>query len=285
MVFHSVVAALVSLVLAPIYDGIERKMRAAVHSRIGPPILQTWYDIIKLFTKEIVVPLGGTWCALATVLELIVLASSAVLLMFVAGIGLSPEGIFWVIVFTVLVSAASSLTILRSVSQNNVYSVVGGFREFSLVLSAEPFLIMSLFLLASGAGSQISRAVAVATAIVASYVVSGRVPYDIAEAEPELSAGVNIELSGPLLGLATVSTVFKKFVSASLTSLVLVSLAGLSGWSSLAATFLLTPATWIAQLILSVMLGRSRVDLAVKFLYTLLFTLSILTLLSYGLGL
>lgn len=274
-----------SLVLAPVYDGIERKIKAAIHSRIGPPILQTWYDIIKLFTKEIVIPLGGTWNALITVFELVALTSSAVLLMYIASIGLSPEGILWATVFAVLVSVASSLTILRAISQNNIYSVVGGFREFSLVLSAEPFLVMSLFLLASGAGSQISRVFAVATAIVASYVISGRVPYDIAEAEPELSTGINIELSGPLLGLATTSIVFKKFVSASFTSMILVSLAGLSRWLSLAATFLLTPAVWVAQLILSVMLGRSRVDLAARFLYTLLFTLSILTILSYGLGL
>jgi len=284
-VFHSVVAALASLILAPVYDGVERKVRAAIHSRIGPPILQTWYDVIKLFNKETVVPLGGTWSALITVLELAVLASSTALLMIVADVGLSPGGLYWVITFAVLVSVTSTLTILRSVSQNNVYSVVGGFREFSLVLSAEPFLIVSVFLLMSGAGSQVSRSAAVATAIIASYVTSGRIPYDIAEAEPELSAGVNIELSGSLLGVATLSATLKKFVSASLTSLVIISLTGLSGLESLVAVALLTPATWIAQAVLSVMLGRSRVDLAVKFLYATLFTLSAFMLLSYGLGL
>lgn len=282
---HSLVAAVLSLVLAPVYDGIERKVRAAIHTRIGPPILQTWYDILKLFSKEIVVPVGGSWYTLATVLELIVLAASSTLIVHISSYGLSRVTLFEAVAFVVLTSVAMTLAILRAVSQNNVFSVVGGFREFSLMLSAEPFLVLSFLVLASGVGTLSSRSIATVILLVSSYVVSGRIPYDIAEAEPELASGVNIELAGPLLGIATVSSVLKKLVSAALTALALASYAGLSGFASLVAVVAATPVVWIAHTVVSIVLGRSRVDLSVRFLYASLFSLSLTLLVSFGLGL
>ncbi|MEM1623745.1 MAG: NADH-quinone oxidoreductase subunit H [Sulfolobales archaeon] len=282
---YSVAAAVLSLALAPVYDGLERKIRAAIHTRIGPPILQTWYDILKLFTKEIVVPVGGAWCTLVTALELLALIASSVILYHISSYGLGHATLPESVAFIVLTSVVATLAIVRAVSQNNVFSVVGGFREFSLMLSAEPFLAVSFLFLASGAGSLASRSIATAVLAVSSYVISGRVPYDIAEAEPELASGVNIELAGPLLGLATISSVLKKLVSATLTALALISFAGLSGLSSLATVVAATPVVWVVHTVVSTILGRSRVDLAVRFLYVLLFFLSSTLVLSFGLGL
>lgn len=282
---HSLAVALLSLALAPVYDGIERKIRAAIHTRIGPPILQTWYDILKLFSKEVVVPVGGGWYTLVTVLELIALAASSFILVHISSLGLSSTPLLEAVTFVILAGVVTTLAVVRAVSQNNVFSVVGAFREFSLMLSAEPFLVLSFLVLSSGAGSLTSKSVATVVLIVSSYVASGRVPYDIAEAEPELASGVNIELAGPLLGVATLSTVLKKFVSATLTALVLSSLAGLSGLASLAAVVLLTPIAWVSHTVVSTVLGRSRVDLAVRFLYGSLFFLSLTLVISFGLGL
>src|SRR5512139_2827862 len=41
-----------ALVLSPLLEGSARKLRAMVHSRIGPPILQPYYDLAKLLGKE-----------------------------------------------------------------------------------------------------------------------------------------------------------------------------------------------------------------------------------------
>ncbi|MCX8185314.1 MAG: NADH-quinone oxidoreductase subunit H [Sulfolobales archaeon] len=281
---HSIAIAILQLALAPVYDGVERKVRAAIHTRIGPPVLQTWYDLIKLFSKEVVIPVGGGWYTLVTVLEMLTLVTASILLVHVSTVGLAQATIFEAVIFIVLTGIATTLAIMRAVSQNNVFSVLGGFREFSLVLSAEPFLAVSLLLLVSGVEAAASRAIAALILLIAAYVVSGRVPYDIAEAEPELASGVNIELAGPLLGVATVSAVLKKFISATLTVLVFVLLGGLSGLTSLTAVALLTPLTWITHTVVSTLLGRSRVDLAVRFLYTTLFILSSMLLVSYGLG-
>ena len=40
------------LVLAPLFEGVMRKLVALVHSRIGPPLHQPYIDILKLLGKE-----------------------------------------------------------------------------------------------------------------------------------------------------------------------------------------------------------------------------------------
>lgn len=281
----SLVVAVVALALAPLYDGVERKVRAAIHTRIGPPILQTWYDIVKLLSKEVVIPVGGLWSVLVVVLELATLAAASILLIFISTTGFAESVYLETVSFIVLVGVTSALAIVRAISQNNVFSVVGGFREFMLILSTEPFMVASLLLLASGVGTLTTRGLTVLTLTVSAYVFSGRIPYDIAEAEPELASGVNIELAGPVLGIATTSAVLKKMVSATLTSLAIVSLAGLRGIESLVAVTLMTPAVWIVHTIVSILLGRSRVDLSTKFLYVTLIFLCLILLVSFGLGL
>lgn len=42
----------VALLLAPLCEGLMRKLRAAIHSRIGPPITQPYWDLLKLLGKE-----------------------------------------------------------------------------------------------------------------------------------------------------------------------------------------------------------------------------------------
>jgi len=47
---------LLAILMAPIFDGLRRKITARLQNRIGPPITQTWYDILKLLRKEIILP-------------------------------------------------------------------------------------------------------------------------------------------------------------------------------------------------------------------------------------
>jgi len=287
-VLHSLLTIAVSLAgitLAPVYDGLERKLRAAIHTRIGPPILQTWYDLVKLFSKELVIPEGGSWCVLSAILELTALAASVALLNYVP-LAATPGMVgIEVAAFIVLLSVATALTIVRAVTQNNVYSVVGGFREFTLALSSEPFLVFSYIALVAGGERFVFKLASTLILAICAYVLSGRIPYDIAEAEPELSAGVNIELAGPLLGVATMSTLLRKFLAAELTALALVLVAGFEGYQALALALALTPGVWVVHALVSILLGRTRVDVGPRTLLLTLLPLSIVTVAVYGLGL
>ena len=55
----SIIYALLFLLLAPIAGGliagIDRRITARMQGRVGPPILQPFYDVGKLFEKEKVV--------------------------------------------------------------------------------------------------------------------------------------------------------------------------------------------------------------------------------------
>jgi hypothetical protein len=49
---------LLALALSPLLEGCARKLRAMIHSRIGPPIIQPYYDLLKLVGKEDIQPKG-----------------------------------------------------------------------------------------------------------------------------------------------------------------------------------------------------------------------------------
>ena len=52
----SILGALGGLILAPLagglLSGVDRRLTARMQSRVGPPLLQPFYDILKLFGKE-----------------------------------------------------------------------------------------------------------------------------------------------------------------------------------------------------------------------------------------
>ena len=47
-----VLAVLVAPLLGGLISGLDRKITARVQGRIGPPILQPFYDVLKLLGKE-----------------------------------------------------------------------------------------------------------------------------------------------------------------------------------------------------------------------------------------
>jgi NADH:ubiquinone oxidoreductase subunit H len=100
--------------------------------------------------------------------------------------------------------------------------------------------------------------------LVASYVSTRRVPFDLAEAEPELASGVLIELTGRVLLLALYMLLALRAFS-QLIPLVLLAPWLDGGWvPALIAYITWLPLTWALYAIVSNIMGRSRVDLAVK---------------------
>ena len=49
------------LLLAPLYEGVLRKLTAKVQSRQGPPLIQPYYDLLKLLGKEQPRTRPATW--------------------------------------------------------------------------------------------------------------------------------------------------------------------------------------------------------------------------------
>lgn len=54
------------LVVSPLFLGVVSRVKAVIAGRVGPPLLQPYFDIIKLFRKKCVYSRTATWVFLAS---------------------------------------------------------------------------------------------------------------------------------------------------------------------------------------------------------------------------
>jgi len=283
-----VLTTLVGSILSVILDGVERKLKARIQSRIGPPITQTLYDLLKLTVKESK--------PLHTAPFIYFSVTSVVLTMMLSLVHAHVYALNGnVLIFTLSISLlAVSLTMFTLIPLliPNPFAYTGGIRELLLSLVNESAYLISLTvtvvtlsIIRSGEHSYIillSLALSLVVLFISSYALTGRVPFDIAEAEPELASGILVEFSGKVLAVMLFSTLIKRY----LVKFILVAslLVNTIGWGvhSLLTSILLTTLLWIIYATISAILGRSRVDIApltLGKLYIVLLGLSITGLL------
>jgi formate hydrogenlyase subunit 4 len=207
------------VVMAPLIDGILRKVRARLHSRQGPPLVQPYFDLLKLLGKERLTPnnasvgFGGlVWRVTpALCLGAVITAS-----LFVPIGGVSPLGFSGdIIAFLYLFGLATVAIVLGGFASGNPYAYVGASREIMMMLTAEPVMAIALVALAVRArtmsfegilaqqwlGPTVSGVVAAIAFLMAISALIGKLPFDVAEAETEIMEGAYIERSGPDLAL------------------------------------------------------------------------------------
>lgn len=203
----------IALLLAPLYEGVLRKFKAAIHSRIGPPITQPYLDTLKLLGKEDLRVMGGAAYAALPALAL----GSVLLLATLVPMGAAPPlGFAGDIVAVLYVAAMSTvLLILTSYASGSPYASVGGSREMMLLLLVEPVVAVALLVGAVKAGTlstggilswnhahpSISMGLAGVALLLALQAQAGKLPFDIAEADQEIMGGPLVEQSGPRLAL------------------------------------------------------------------------------------
>src|SRR5512136_998609 len=56
LVIISLLQVLLIALLAPLFSGFARVLRAKMHSRHGPPLLQNYYDLFKLMKRQEILP-------------------------------------------------------------------------------------------------------------------------------------------------------------------------------------------------------------------------------------
>ena len=194
----------------------DRKLTARVQMRKGPPFLQPWYDLRKLMIKEACVPEGGaTWLFLSA--PLLGLAGASLASMILWRAVLIPESTFagdLIVVLYLLVLPALSM-ILGAFASRNPLASLGGSREMKLILAYElPFLLAACVVIFRVESIQLgdilatpaavtapSGVLALLVALIALQAKLTRVPFDVPEADCELSSGVLIEYSGPPLAM------------------------------------------------------------------------------------
>ncbi|MCD8199979.1 MAG: NADH-quinone oxidoreductase subunit H [Coriobacteriaceae bacterium] len=228
----AIVQALLVLLLAPLISGMSRKIRAKMHTRQGPPLLQDYYDIGKLFKRQDVhtsdsslihriMPPLYMGCML-------VLAAGMPMVTRLCPVPLIGD----MILIIYLLALPRFFFSLASVDSGASYSGIGGARELVLGVLVEPAMMLSLFVVALATGTTnvgdmgaaiASGNVTVIVAIVIAgiaflcsvYVELGKLPFDLAEAEQELMEGPLSEYSGPSLGMLKMSMSMKQIIMVS----------------------------------------------------------------------
>ncbi|MCD6301736.1 MAG: NADH-quinone oxidoreductase subunit H [Staphylothermus sp.] len=290
----TIILLLIMLILPPVLDGIERKIRAKIHSRIGPPsIMQTWYDIRKLFAKELVVTDTGYIMFFIA----ITLFSMTILALFLLPTGFmnifSRDNIS-LLLFSIFILAIQLIWMLLSVAPSNPYSTIGVFREALLGMVNELFFMLGLFaLLVYVNGLSFTHLISTSYSITYvlillllasyAYVSSGRIPFDIAEAEPELASGILIEFSGPLLGMVLYSNLVKRAILYGfVANLIILPLLGeLNLLLKILLFFISLLIIWIIYSVTSIIFARTRVDLAPKTLFFFYLLVTILITITW----
>ena len=284
----AIIFTILSLVIPPLMDGVERKIKARVHSRIGPPIMQTWYDLLKLFEKELVIPEGGLHII---ILSLLYVMLSVLTIIFTVSMVLLGHPYVLVIIITLFLFVQAIYVTIPFIT-SNPFAIIGASREVILALVNEIFFVIILglymyftrysgFLLGSPDLLRVSLIVLVIALFISAYIASGRIPFDIAEAEPELASGALIEFSGPILGVFMYSNYIKRLFIKLVPS-ILILLPFINNWLYLLIySFIMAVGIWVLYGLIAALLGRTRVDIAPTTLLKIYIPFIIVSILMY----
>ncbi len=216
-ILGGVLNVILVLALAPFLQGVVRKLTARIHSRQGPPLLQPYFDLLKLLGKEDiesgespVMQRFAAWLSLAAVL--------AVACFLPMGFGAPMNAAGDVILLIYLLTLCGISTLLAGLAAGSTYSLVGVSREMMSMIALEPILAVALIVGALHAGSlrldavlqgsvyasvgiPWSGLIMLAVILLSFQAFLQRTPFDICEAETELMEGPLMEYSGPKLAL------------------------------------------------------------------------------------
>jgi len=241
-------------VLALFYILYERKLCAWFQCRLGPMrvgkwgLLQVFADMFKILIKELIC-LKGTDRFLFKLAPYLVITSSVVMLACLPwGNGLQiidwNIGIF----FILAVSSVGVLGILLAGwSSNNKYTLIGAMRSGAQMISYEISLGLALMTIVVLAGTMdisqlvsqqedawflfkghVPAIIAFIIYVIAATAETNRGPFDLPEAEHELTAGYHTEYSGIHFGFFYLAEYLNLFIVSGIATLMF-----LGGWMPL----------------------------------------------------
>lgn len=280
-----------ALIFSLLLKGVDRILVARLQRRIGPPLLQPFFDIIKLMRKQTLVPDGAPrtlFLALPAVGAGSMLV--AIVLIPIAGVYQPPAGFGDLLVLLYLLTVPAVVLMLAGSCSGSVYGAIGFSREMALVLAYEGPLLMSLASVALKTGLAQGGWVSFSLSEIVAYQQQhgaflfdpwmwpalvtwvlfmpanlGIAPFDIPEAESEVLEGPLLEYSGPALALFHLMSALKALVVIGLgiTLFFPNGPAGIAG----GLVFLLKclVVACLCKTLLRAMVGRMRIDQAFLF--------------------
>ena len=213
------------LAFAPLLQGGIKTLKARWQGRHGPSVLQPYWDLAKLISRESVVSDRASWVfRAAPAVYAAAILGAAVLVPTLARRG-PAAGIGDVVVFVGLLALARFALALAALDSASTFGGMGASREVAIAALVEPTLLVVLFAVALPAGSTSFSALAAAETpgagallgfgalLVVVIAETGRIPIDNPDTHLELTMiheGMLLEFSGRSLGVLHWATQIKQ---------------------------------------------------------------------------
>lgn len=313
-VFHVLVfpGLLFSIVVAVLLAGIHRKLVARMQNRVGPPILQPWYDFLKCCGKETIIPRHAKRSIFlsAPVVGFAALISAALFIPVMNYSAYSTGADLVVILY--LLTMTGVAMIVGAAASGSPFAGVGLSREMVSMISYElPFVLVLLAVgTVAGEGSILNCTFSLRTitdwqiangpmlfkwsmipaALAMLFVIPceiGMHPFDVAEAETEICEGTLAEYSGAPMGIFRLTHTVKIWVMTALFCALF--LGGLST-GILVVDILIVVAlclviTFITMTVPHAICARFKVEQVFKFYWTVVAGLALISLILVWIGL
>lgn len=240
--------------LALFYIYFERKVCAAFQCRLGPNrvgpfgLLQSFADMFKMLIKEIIRLKNTDRFLFALAPYLVILASMLSFAVLPWGEGMQIIDFNIGIFFLIAVSSIGVLGILLAGwSSNNKFTLIGALRSGAQMVSYELSIGLSVLTMVAFAGTMsvtgiveaqadmwfifsghIPAVIAFVIYLIAGTAETNRGPFDLPEAESELTAGYHTEYSGLHFGYFYLAEYLNLFIVAGVAALLF-----FGGWQPL----------------------------------------------------
>jgi len=220
---------LIIIFFSPLVNGVIKKLKASMQGRKGPGVLQPYYDLIRLFKKDMVVSSVTSWVFEAA--PYVVFVSTIAAAMIVPVIIVKPPYSMMGDVIALIYTFALSrfFMALAGLDAGTAFGGEGSSREMTVAILVEPMMMLALFAAAIAAGStniaviaakqgaaySPSHLLSLAAFVVAIIAETGRVPVDNPDTHLELTMiheGMILEYSGRYLALMEWAHYMKQMV-------------------------------------------------------------------------
>jgi len=281
-------------VVGCIASWIDRKVSARVQWRVGPPLLQPFYDLAKLTGKETVLPANGAGsvfllCPLIALVSITFVSTILWQVMLSTGTILTDN----LIVLVYLLTIPSVALILSGAASANPLASLGASREMKLALSYELPFILAILVPVIKAGGSIklgelllwqwgnhpflaspSGFIAFIVVILSIQAKLALTPFDASEAETEIVSGPFIDYSGTPLAIYKLGRWMLLFVLPMFVVVLFMGGIAFDSWHILWGIL-----KYVLLLVIIILIRntnpRVRIDQAVKFFWKLITPLAI----------
>ena len=224
------------LLLAPLFTGYVRKVKARLLRRQGPPLIQPYLDLARLARKDVVLAVSASW--LFRIIPYLVFAAIWVAASLVPTFrtGLMFSWSADLIAIIALLGSGRFFLALAGMDVGTSFGGIGSSREVMIASLAEPAMIMIVFSLALIAGStqlstmsafmassavglRVSLGLALFALMMVAIAENGRIPIDNPATHLELTMvheAMVLEYSGRHLALIELSGSLKLILYVSL---------------------------------------------------------------------